>query len=58
MAVEEPEARLNVEFGAHVAFAVLAAVFEDLGDPVEHQHWRQRQLRISRAEQLLLAARQ
>src|SRR6476646_6300517 len=45
VAKEEPELRLHLEFGAHHAFAVLAALLGDLRNPVEHQHRRQRQLR-------------
>jgi hypothetical protein len=55
---EEPEVRIDVELGAHIAIAVLAAGLENLGDAVEHQHRRQRQLRIAGAEELLAPAGQ
>ena len=58
MAREEPQLRLDVELGAHAAFAMGAARFADVGDAVEHQHRRQRQLGVSRAEQLSAAAGQ
>ena len=48
---KEPEVRLEVEHGAHQPFAVFAAGFRDLGDAVEHQHGREWQLGIARAEQ-------
>ena len=56
VAGEEPEVGLDVELGADLALAVLAAVLADLGDAVEHQHRRQRQLGVARAEQLAPAA--
>src|SRR5262249_21253315 len=49
---EKPQVRLHVEFGHDATPAVLAALLLHLGDAVEHQHWRQRQLRIAGAEQL------
>ena len=58
MAAEKPEVRLHIEFGADQALAVLSAGFGDLADAVEHQHRRQRQLRIAGAEQLAAAAGQ
>src|SRR5689334_11509621 len=45
VAEEEPEVRLDIEFGTHHALAVLAARFRNLGNAIEHQHRRQRQLR-------------
>ena len=57
MAGEEPEVRLHLELGADQALAVLAAGLRDLGDAVEHQHRRQRQLRPF-GEQLAAAAGQ
>src|SRR4029453_8999829 len=51
MAVEEPEVRLDIEFGHDLALAELAAGLGDLHDAVEHQHGRQRQLRVPRPEQ-------
>src|SRR5690606_4512965 len=38
VALEEPQVRVDVEFGADEALAVLAAVIVDLDDAVEHQH--------------------
>src|SRR5215470_11698524 len=45
MTREKPEVRLQIEHRAHHALAVLAALFGDLRDAVEHQHRGQRQLR-------------
>src|SRR5690349_22672041 len=56
VAGEEPQVRLDVELGHDLALAVLAALVVDLDDAVEHQHWRQRQLRIAGAEQVPLGA--
>src|SRR5581483_7854416 len=42
---EKPEVRPQVELGPDQPLAVLAPLFGDLGDPVEHQHRWQRQLR-------------
>ena len=56
MASEEPEVRLDVEFGAHLPLAVLAALVADRGDAVEHEHGRERQLGIARTEKLAAAA--
>src|ERR1700730_2326031 len=58
MAAEEPEVRLDVELGAHQALAVFPAGLGNLADAVEHQHRRQRQLRVARAEHLAAAAGQ
>ena len=58
MAAEKPEVGLDVEFRAHHPFAMRAAGLGDLGNPVEHQHGRQRQLRIAGAEQLAAPAGQ
>ncbi len=58
MTGEKPEVRLEIEHRAHQPFAVFTAGFRDLGDAIEHQHWRQRQLGIARAEQLAPGARQ
>ncbi len=44
---KEPEVRIDVEFGADQALAVFAAGLVNLGDAVEHQHRRQRQLRVA-----------
>jgi hypothetical protein len=54
MTGEEPEVRLHVELGPDQALAVLSALLGDLGDAVEHQHGRQRQLRAL-AEQFATA---
>ena len=56
MAAEKPEVGLDVELRAHLALAVGAARLGDLADPVEHQHRRQRQLRVAGAEQFAAAA--
>ena len=58
MATEEPKVRLHVEFGADHPFAVFAAGLGNFADAVEHQHRRQRQLRIARTKQLAAAAGQ
>jgi hypothetical protein len=58
VAREEPQVGLHVELGANQAFAVLAPLFGNLGNAVEHQHRRQRQLGIALAEKLAAAARQ
>src|SRR5262249_40669273 len=47
---EKPQVRLHVEFGDDAAPAVLPALLLDLRDAVEHQHRRQRQLRVAGAE--------
>ena len=56
MAVEEPEVGLDIELGHDLALAELAAGVGDLHDAVEHQHGRQRQLRVSGPEQAPLGA--
>jgi hypothetical protein len=48
VAVEEPEVRLDVERRAHDALAVATRALRDLGDAIEHQHRRRRQLGIAR----------
>ena len=58
VAGEEPEVGLEIEHGAHQALAVFAAGFRDLGNAVEHQHRRQRQLGIAGPEQFAAAAGQ
>ena len=58
MAGEEPEVRLDVEFGADEALVEFAAGLADLGDAVEHQHRRIGQLRIAGAEQFAAGAGQ
>ena len=52
VAIKEPEVRCNVELSDHMAFAVQATVTGNIGDPIHHQHWRGRQLSVSRAKQL------
>ena len=56
VAGEEPEVGLDVELGHDLALAVLAAGVGDLHDAVEHQHGRQRQLRVAGPEQVPLGA--
>ena len=56
MAFEKPKRRLDVELGDDFTLAVQAAFFGNTRDPVEHQHWRQRQLRVARAEQTTVSA--
>ena len=56
MDAEEPEVRVDVELGANLAAAVAAASVVDLGDTVEHEHGRKRQLRVSGAEQFAAPA--
>src|SRR5438477_1226725 len=51
VAREEPQVGLHVELGPHPSLAVLAAVLRNLGNSLEHQHGRQRQLGIALAEQ-------
>src|SRR3546814_1163570 len=58
VAGEEPQVRLDIEFGLDLALAVFAAVADDFHDPVEHQHGRQRQPGIALAEQLAMRASQ
>ena len=58
MTGEKPELGLDVEFRPHAALAVRAAILADVGDAVEHQHRRQRQLGIACSEQFAAAAGQ
>src|SRR4029077_6845188 len=58
MAREKPQVRLHIEYRADQALAVLAALFGDLRNAVEHEHRRQRQLGIPLAEQFPTGARQ
>src|SRR5215208_7156448 len=58
MTAEKPEVRLYIEFGANQPLAVFATGLVDFTDAVEHQHWRQRQLRVARAKHLSAATRQ
>src|SRR5476649_1246400 len=56
VAEEEPEVRLDVEFGHDFALAEIAAGIVDLHDTVQHQHRRQRKLRVARTEQVAFGA--
>lgn len=56
MAIEEPEVRPNVELGTDETLAVWTAILADFGDAIEHQHRRQRQLRIARPEEFTAPA--
>src|SRR3984957_2203032 len=56
MSAEEPKIWVDVELRAHASFAVGTSSFGDLADPVDHQHRRQRQLRVARSEQLAATA--
>src|SRR5690606_14139257 len=47
---KKPQSRVDIEFGLNDAFSVLAAFGIDLCNPVEHQHRRERQLRVAGAE--------
>src|SRR2546430_9940614 len=58
MATEEPKVRLHIELGANHPLAVFPAGLGNFADAVEHQHRRQRQLRIAGAKQLAAAAGQ
>src|SRR5271169_883872 len=55
---EEPEVWLDVEFRAYQSLAVLAALFGNFRDAVEHKHRRQRQLGVARPEQFAPATGQ
>src|SRR5882724_7423725 len=48
MAGEKPKVGPHIEDGADQPLAILAACLRDLGNAVEHQHGRQRQLRTLR----------
>jgi hypothetical protein len=58
MTAKKPEIRLHLEFGADQALAIFPAGIGNFADAVEHQHRRQRQLRVAGAEHLAAAARQ
>ncbi|MNJ48214.1 hypothetical protein D3C77_434010 [compost metagenome] len=58
MATEEPQVRMNIEFGDDFTLAVPAAVLTNVSDPIDHQHVRSGQLSITRAKQLTAAAKQ
>jgi hypothetical protein len=49
---EEPEIGGDVEFGAQITLVECTAGFRDVGDPVHHQHRRQRQLGVAGSEEL------
>ena len=44
MTIEKPEVGSDVELGAHPSLPVGPSGFGNLANPIEHQHWRQRQL--------------
>src|SRR5690606_35249574 len=52
VAVEEPEILPDVELGPDLPLAVGTTILGNARYPIEHQHRRQRQLRVARAEQL------
>src|SRR6056297_4171831 len=56
MAGEEPQIRMDIQFRLHFALAVFATLVGDQVDPIEHQHRRQRQLRVAGPEHLALGA--
>ena len=56
VAIEEPEVRLDIEFGAQFALVVGAAVGRNMGDAIEHQHRRQWQPAVLGSEQLAVPA--
>jgi hypothetical protein len=58
VAKEEPKVGLYVELGTNEAFAVLSTLLADFRDAIEHQHRRQRQLRVAGAKKLAAAAGQ
>src|SRR5262249_27665721 len=52
MAGEEPQVRLHVELSHDAPITMLAALLLHFRDAVEHEHRRQRKLRVAGAEQL------
>src|SRR5688572_24932434 len=50
MAGKEPKIAVHVEFCNDLALAVFAAFIRNMGNAVEHQHRRQRQLRVAGTE--------
>src|SRR5205814_8894199 len=56
VAFEKPEVRVDVEFGLDLALIGAAALFGDASNAVEHQHRRQRRLRIALAEKFAACA--
>src|SRR5690606_16813093 len=58
MAAEKPEIGFDVEVGADQSFSKLPAILVYIGDTIEHQHRRQRQLSVSRSELFPPDARQ
>ena len=58
MAAEKPQVRSHVELRQHLAAAEAATVIADVRNAVEHQHRRQRQLRVAGPEQLPTRAAQ
>ena len=58
MTGEKPQVGLDVIFGADEALAEFAAIFANVGDTIEHQHRRQRQLGVALPKKLAAAAGQ
>src|SRR5690606_25719714 len=56
VAGEEPEVRIDIEFGDDLALAVFTAGVADMHDAIDHQHVGGGQLRITRAKQFAAAA--
>ena len=56
MAREEPKLGVDIQLGHHMALAIGAAIGGNLGDPVHHQHGRQRELRVAKAKHFAAAA--
>jgi len=55
VAGKKPEIRCDIELTDHVALAERAAIDRNFGDPVHHQHGRDRQLGVAGAEIAALA---
>ena len=56
MAFEEPEVRVNVEFGGYATFAMDTAGLVKIGNAIKHQHGRQGQAGCSFPQQRAFAA--
>ena len=56
MAIKEPEVRPDIQLGDDLALAELSTLGADVGNPVQHQHVVERELRVARAEQFTHAA--
>src|SRR5436190_1037004 len=50
VAGKEPQVRLQLQNGPHETPAVFSAGLGNFGNPIEHEHRRQRQLRVALAE--------